>query len=115
MSEANAILEQCRAAGLRVEREGHCLLIRPADRVAPELLETIRAHKPELMALLGGVVPPSPWHHVARQVLAGEFDGGPGSLLESVRIGIGCSDHPDCREAVARLEVLQGKRGRVPR
>lgn len=114
MSDAGTILESCRAAGLRVERDGDCLVIRPADRVAPELLNAIRAHKPDLLALLDRGAP-TPWRHVARQVLAGEFDGGTRSMLQSVLMGLRGSDQHDHREAASRIEALLGKRGRSAR
>ena len=44
-----------------------------------------------------------PWLGVARQVLAGEFDGADRSTAESLRIGLRGIPHPLCREALARL------------
>lgn len=45
-----------------------------------------------------------PWLHVARQILAGEFDGCDRSTAESLRIGLHRIPHPRCREALARLQ-----------
>lgn len=109
MSEVATILDRCRAVGLTLRRDGDRIAIRPARACPGDLLADIRAHKPDLLELLGQGTT-SPWYAVARQVLAGEFDGGHRSLLESVLIGLRSFEHPDCREAVARLEVLLGRR-----
>jgi hypothetical protein len=45
-----------------------------------------------------------PWLHVARQVLAGEFDGGDRSTRESIKIGLCSVPHPLCRRALAWLQ-----------
>ena len=44
------------------------------------------------------------WLPVARQVLAGEFEGADRSTAESLRIGLHRIEHPTCREALARLQ-----------
>ncbi len=44
-----------------------------------------------------------PWLHVARQVLAGEFDAADGSTSESLAIGLRGITHPLCRKALERL------------
>ena len=45
-----------------------------------------------------------PWLHVARQVLAGEFEGADRSMVASLTIGLRHIPHPRCREALARLQ-----------
>lgn len=44
-----------------------------------------------------------PWLGVARQVLAGEFDGCDRSTGQSLTIGLRGINHPLCRQALARL------------
>ena len=46
---------------------------------------------------------------LARQILAGEFDPGNRSLLESLLIGVRSVPHPLCHQARARLENLLGR------
>jgi len=93
MSDTAAILARCRLAGLRVWRDGDRLAIAPARCCPPELLAQIRAAKPQLLAWLeaeaaGLRADEVPWLHVARQVLAGEFDGCDRSTAASLRIGL---------------------------
>ena len=45
-----------------------------------------------------------PWLHVARQILAGEFDGADNSTVESLTIGVRGIRHPLCQQALARLK-----------
>ena len=44
-----------------------------------------------------------PWLVVARQILAGEFDGCDRSMAQSLTFGLRSIQHPACREALARL------------
>jgi hypothetical protein len=46
-----------------------------------------------------------PWLHVAKQVLAGEFEGADKSTTQSLTIGLRHIPHPRCREALARLQT----------
>ncbi len=114
MSDALTILNRCRAAGLTVRRNGDHLSIKPARFVTPDLLAAVRAHKPDLLALLEAeamrLAPDcAPWLHVARQILAGEFDGGDRCLLESLLIGVRSISHPACQQARIRLESQLGR------
>lgn len=98
--------------GLRLEVRGDKLAVIPAGRCPQDFADRLRAHKPELMAHLEACragLPPDvrPWLHVARQVLAGEFDGGNRGLLESIAIGLHGTPHPDARRALEKL-------GKVP-
>lgn len=43
------------------------------------------------------------WIPVAKQVLAGEFDGADGSTRASVTIGLRSIGHPSCQAALTRL------------
>jgi hypothetical protein len=45
-----------------------------------------------------------PWLHVARQVLAGEFDGADCSTVESLIIGLRGIDHLTCQRALNNLK-----------
>jgi len=115
MSDPQAILAQARRAGLRLWREGDRIGFAPARLCPPDLLERIRAVKAQLLDLLEAeaarLTPDcAPWLHIARQVLAGEFDGGDRSLLESLHIGLRSIRHPLCESAKARLEAALGHR-----
>src|ERR1051326_867933 len=85
MSEITAILQRCRRLGLELWAEGDRIGIAPKGRIPPELREQIRAVKPVLLPLLReGIGMPAdcvPWLHVARQILAGEFDGADKSTV----------------------------------
>jgi hypothetical protein len=43
------------------------------------------------------------WLHVAKQIIAGEFDGCDSSTSESLRTGLRSILHPACQRALARL------------
>jgi hypothetical protein len=96
--------------GGRLEPAGDKLrVLLPADS-PPELRDAIRQHKGELLDLLDARtanLPPdcAPWLHVARQVMAGEFDGADRSMIESLDIGLRSTNHPVCRRAIERLST----------
>lgn len=46
------------------------------------------------------------WLHVARQILAGEFENCDRSTSESLAIGLRSISHPICQQALARLKAL---------
>lgn len=48
------------------------------------------------------------WLHIARQVLAGEFDGDR-TAVESLTIGLRSIRHPLCQQALARLQTHRPK------
>jgi hypothetical protein len=50
------------------------------------------------------------WLHVAKRVLAGDFDGADKSTVESLTIGLRLIQHPLCRKALARLPQNKEKR-----
>jgi hypothetical protein len=54
---AAEILSQLQAAGIGIRLHGDTLLCRPLGNVPAELAEQIRAHKPELVALLAEPAP----------------------------------------------------------
>src|SRR5262245_7288107 len=113
MNSAVELLYRCRGAGLRLRAEGERLLVRPVRLASPGLLAELRECKAELLLLLGSESSGVPadclaWVPTASQVVAGEFDGGPRSLLESLLIGVRGIQHPLCQKARARLETLLG-------
>jgi hypothetical protein len=108
MRTPNEILLAVKQAGGRLEPAGDKLrALLPADCL-PELKAAIRQHKAEILDLFeaqSANLPPdcAPWLYVARQVLAGEFDGADKSTVESLTIGLRGIRHRICREALARL------------
>jgi hypothetical protein len=101
--------------GGRLEPAGDKLrVLLPAD-CAPELKDAIRQHKYELLDLLdarAANLPPdcAPWLHIARQVMAGEFEDAHRSMIESLTIGLRSINHPHCRRAVERLSIPRKRR-----
>jgi hypothetical protein len=92
-------------------RAGDRIGIAPASLVSPELFAEIQLQKPQLLDLLdaraAGVSNDCrPWLHIARQVKAGEFDGGDRSLLMSLLIGLRSVAHPLCQSAKGHIESL---------
>lgn len=107
MSAYELFLEAIRR-GLRLEPRGEKLAVLPADRCPLDFADALRAHKAELLDYLearAASLPAdcAPWLHIARQVLAGEFDGADRSTVESVSIGLRGVRHSLCQEALARL------------
>jgi hypothetical protein len=103
----------CREAsrrGLRLEPRGDKLAVIPAHLCPPDFADELRAHKRELLDLLEtrtACLPPdcAPWLHVARQILAGEFDGADRSTVESLTIGVRNIRHPLCQRALEHLKT----------
>lgn len=93
--------------GLQLEpRDGGKLAVMPASHCPSDFADVLRQHKRELLDLLEAnrhALPPecAPWLHIARQVLAGGFDGCDRSTRESITIGLGSVPHPLCRRALA--------------
>jgi hypothetical protein len=104
----NALWNRATALGLRLEPRGDTLAVIPAKRCPPDFADVLRQHKREILDLLEarayGLLPDcAPWLHVAKQVLAGEFDGADKSTVESLTIGLRSIQHQDCRKALAHL------------
>lgn len=100
--------------GLRLEARGDKLAVIPASRCPVEFADTLRSHKGELLSWLeaqrvGMRADQAPWLHVAKQVLAGEFNGADNSTRESLVIGLRNLAHPVCRRALERLAVSQSQ------
>ncbi|MGA2659522.1 MAG: hypothetical protein ABSH34_18615 [Verrucomicrobiota bacterium] len=105
---AQTLCQEAALRGLRLRPEGDTLVVAPRSKCPPEFADMLRQHKAELLAWLEaratGLTPDrAPWLHVARQVLAGEFQGADGSTRESLLIGLRAVDHPACQEAITRI------------
>jgi hypothetical protein len=105
---AEELFEEAANRGLRLERRGNNLSVRPRNRLTPDFADALRRHKGELLDLLEAKTAslPSdcaPWLHVAKQILAGEFDGADRSTRESLRIGLRSINHPLCHRALEQL------------
>lgn len=105
------IIKQASRLGLRLESRGDKLAVIPARKCPPDFAVTLRTHKGELLAFLDGraahLKPDEiPWLHVARQVLAGEFDGADRSTVQSLTTGLRSISNPDTQAA---LELLRGR------
>lgn len=65
---AAALLDRARAAGVELEARGNKLRWRAPNGLPDELLEALRAHKPEILAHLRRPPPlPEPWRDRLRQ------------------------------------------------
>ena len=94
--------------GLRLEPRGGKLAVIPGDRVPPDFADVLRQHKGELLNWLearaaGLASDCAPWLHVAKQILAGEFDGADSSTVASLKIGLRSIQHQTCQQALARV------------
>lgn len=112
LTMAKILVEEGPIWGIRLERRGDKLVISPASKCPTELKELLREHKLEILSLLeaeadGLPADCSPWLHVARQVLDGEFDGADGSTRESVFLGLRSIGHPLCKQALERLAAVR--------
>jgi hypothetical protein len=111
---ARELYHEAARLGLRLEPRGDKLAVIPASRCSAEFVRTLRQHKGELLAWLetrasGLSEDCASWLHVARQVLAGEFDDADRSTVESLIFGLRSITHPTCRGAFQRLNQ-HGKR-----
>ena len=112
------LLHRAGQLGLRLEARGDKLAVIPAKLCPPEFADALRQHKGEMLAMLEtrltGLPPDCvPWVHIARQILAGEFDTGDGSTLESLRIGVRNIHHPLCQSAKDYLDALTKHRKKL--
>jgi hypothetical protein len=94
--------------GLRLEPRGDKLAVIPANRLPPDFADVLRQHKRELLDWLNTMDARStpdhiPWLHIARQVLASEFDGCDHSTRESLIIGLRSIRHCISAAALRRL------------
>jgi hypothetical protein len=96
--------------GLRLEPRGDKLAVIPGRLCPPDFANVLREHKRDLLDLLEAKSSNLPldqarWLPVARQVLAGEFDGADRSTVQSLTIGLRSIAHPLCRRALERLGI----------
>jgi hypothetical protein len=107
---ASELYHEATKRGLRLEPAGDRLAVIPARLCPPEFADMLRRHKGELLdwleARAAGLAPDSAaWLHVAKQVLAGEFDGCDGSTRASLNIGLRSIQHPLCQRAIEKLRT----------
>jgi hypothetical protein len=98
--------------GGRIEPAGDKLRTLLPAGCPPELKSAIRQYKLELLnffkaASMGVALDCVPWVHVARQILAGEFEDADRYLVESLTIGLKNILHTDCQRALAHLGSLR--------
>ncbi len=110
MTTAQTLLNEARRWRLRISARDGKIIVAPARNCPPEFANLLREHKEEVLDLLaaqkdGLQVDQAPWLHVARQVLAGEFNGADDSTRQSLIIGLRSISHPVCRRALERLGV----------
>jgi hypothetical protein len=109
MNESFELCQRAVRLGLRLEPRGGMLAVIPAKSCPAEFAAELREHKGELLDYLegqaAGLAPDSAsWLHVARQILAGEFDKQMNSSLRfSLEIGLRSVIHPICKHALERL------------
>jgi len=103
--------------GLRLEMRGDKLAVIPAKDCQPEFADVLRQHRIEILELLKAAcsaeVTPDclPWLHVARQILAGEFQGlRDSSVRKSLEIGLRNIPHQLCRQALQHLTLLNPRK-----
>jgi len=107
---AQTLINRATELGLRLESRGDKLAVIPAQSCPPDFAAELRQHKGELLnwleAQAAGLTPDCAlWLHVAKQVLAGEFDGlMDNSVRGSLEIGLRSIAHPVCRRAYNYLQ-----------
>jgi hypothetical protein len=102
------VINEATRRGLRLERRGEFLAVRPKGACPPDFADVLRSHKAGILSLLegrdAGLAPDcQPWLHVAKQVLSGEFEGADGSTVESLTVGLRGIRHALCQQALIRL------------
>jgi hypothetical protein len=108
---AQILVDEAAVWGVKLGRRGDMLSLSPAGKAPLEFKELLREHKPAILSLLeatddGLTADAAPWLHVAKQVLAGEFDGCDASARESIWIGLRSIGHPVCKAALERLAAM---------
>ncbi len=101
--------------GLRLALAGDKLAVMPKGHCPPDFTAVLRAHKSELLSWLEGRAfglgdDCLPWLHIAKQILAGEFDGlMDRSVAKSLTIGLQNIRHPVCQRALQQLNRTKSK------
>lgn len=109
MNQSVELYQRAVRLGLRLEPRGDKLAVIPAKRCPPDFAAELRQHKGELLDFLkgqaAGLAPDcAPWLHVARQILAGEFDDlMDNSVRGSLETGLRSIIHPVCQRALDQL------------
>ncbi len=112
------LYEEAKRRGLSLEHRGQILRVYPARLCSTDFASLLQQNKPQIMALLeakSAHLPAdcAPWIHIARQVLAGEFDGADRSTIGSLMIGLNSIvKHPIGRQAFDRLSTRSQKRSK---
>jgi len=117
---AQTVLAEFKALGIHVELRGNgSLYVAPKKCLTPELIEDVRQHKAELIALLAlerlrrlkGYTLPDGRMHVARELAERtRFLTEPGAILVALQdferelISLGGEHDPELSEAVALVE-----------
>src|SRR5881392_2705981 len=102
---AGILLREANRLSLKIRAREGKLFVTPAKRCPPEFADLLRHHKRELLDLLqakaDGLAPDcAPWLHIAKPVLAGEFESADSSTRESLSIGLRSIAHPTCQTAL---------------
>jgi hypothetical protein len=103
------IFREAQRWGVRLQKRGENIIITPKGKAPPEYLDLIRQNKSAVISWFEAMearLPKdhAPWLHVAKQVLAGEFDACSNSMRESLVIGLRSINHATCRQAMERLK-----------
>jgi hypothetical protein len=111
---AQEIYLEATRRGLRLEPAGDKLAVIPAKLCPPDFADVLRQHKGELLnwleARAAGIAPDcAAWLHIARQILAGEFDGCDNSTRESLTIGLRSISHPLANRSLEKLNFNSRK------
>ncbi len=92
------ILTEAARRNITLAPDGEWLAITyPGPSIPPDMEPVLRAHKPALLKYLRAAV------HLAKQILAGEFDGANRSTVEALHIGLRAIHHPLCQRALEHL------------
>ena len=111
------LLKEATRLGLRLKPRGPGLRVIPGNRCPPDFADKLRANKSAILDLLEARslhLPDdcAPWLYVARQILAGKFEGADGSTIQSLTIGLRGIKHPDCQHAMERLGLPAKRRSK---
>lgn len=114
MIAAENIIAEAWRVGVTLRRSGDKIVVSPASRCPSYLIDAIRQHKPSVIGLLESeasdlLASSKGWLCVARQILAGEFDGCDRSTRESLTLRLRSIPHMVCREALKRITPTQDK------
>ena len=102
------IMRAAARSGVRIEPRGNMLALIPKGKCPPDLRVAIRQNKAALLSWFearSGGLPADcvPWLHIAKQVLAGEFDNADNSTRQSLAIGLRSIQHPQCQKAFQHI------------